>query len=78
MPLRYVTGPLGFGPAAGWEQGPCGRGLRGGLCGVRYSRGWWGNYPATKEEELNALKREKELMENELTNITKRIEELSK
>lgn len=80
MPGRDGTGPLGLGPATGWGRGPCGRGLRRGAWGAGYGRGYgrgW-NYPTTKENELNSLKREKELMENELENIRKRMEELSK
>ena len=78
MPGFNGTGPMGQGPMTGGGFGPCGRGLgirrgrRFGMgrgAGFRRGRGYrfWGtNQNYTKESEIEALKREKEVIEQEI------------
>jgi len=65
MPARDGTGPMGMGPRTGRGFGPCGR-------GTRFGRGYF--MPAslpTKEQEIESLKQEKELIEKRLKELEK-------
>ena len=78
MPGFDGTGPMGQGPMTGGGFGPCGRGLgirrgrgfrmvRGGGFGRgRGYRFWGANQNYSAESEIEALKREKELIEQEI------------
>ena len=84
MPGYDGTGPMGQGPLTGGGLGPCGRGLgrgygrgmgRGRGRGLGIRRGGRGlglarqNY--SPEDEVEALKREKELIEKEIESLEK-------
>jgi hypothetical protein len=82
MPNFDGTGPRGMGPRTGRGFGPCGFGLGwrqrfGAGRGMgRYFGGW--NWPQTKEDQVQALKDYKEALEEELEDVKKETEELSK
>ncbi len=73
MPKLDKTGPLGYGPLTGWGLGPCGQGL-GLKRGYGYGRGF--GRPWTRSEMLKALKGEKEILKEELTEIDEEIKSL--
>jgi hypothetical protein len=64
MPGFDRTGPRGLGPMTGRGMGCCGRGMRRG-----YGRGYGYNAPITEKEE-------KEMLEEEIKALQKRIKEL--
>ncbi len=67
MPRRDGTGPNGLGALTGRRMGSCGRGLSNGIGYGRNSQVY--SYP--KED----LQREKELLEQRIKDIDKKIEE---
>ena len=67
MPRRDGTGPNGYGPLTGRRMGTCGRGL---AAGQGYGRNL-STYPEAKDD----LKREKELLEQRLKDIDKKLED---
>ena len=81
MPRLDKTGPMGVGPMTGRGFGPCGMGM--GL-GRRFGmgRGMRGCFrwsvPQTKKDQLSALADYKKALLEELKDIDKEKEELSK
>ncbi len=82
MPGFDGTGPLGQGPMTGGGFGPCGRGLGRGLrrgrgfgMGRGFRRRFWGTTPVdySPENELEILKKEKELIEQDIAALEKEI-----
>lgn len=74
MPGFDRTGPRGLGPMTGRGMGCCGRGMRRGYgrgygFGAGYGRGYGYNAPITEKEE-------KEMLEEEIKALQKRIKEL--
>ena len=74
MPRFDRTGPRGFGPMTGRGMGCCGQGMgrgygRGYGFGAGYGRGYGYSTPITKKEE-------KEMLEEEIKALQKRIKEL--
>lgn len=70
MPMRDGRGPRwGGGPMSGWGMGPCARGSGFGRGYNRFRR-------MTKEDEIEMLKAEKEVVEQDLKDIDKRLGEL--
>jgi hypothetical protein len=68
MPRRDGTGPNGYGPLTGRRMGNCAR-------GYGYGQGLGRNqafYPETKEN----LKREKDLVEQRLKDLDKKLEDM--
>lgn len=82
MPNFDRTGPRGTGPNTGRGFGPCGFGFGwrkrfGSGRGMgRYFGGW--NWPQTKEDQAQALKDYQKALEEELEDVKKESEELSK
>jgi len=85
MPGFDGTGPFGQGPMTGWGMGPCGRGFRRGFgagrgmgfgrgFGRRFFRGYGANPNYSIEDELEMLKREKELIEQEISGLEKELQ----
>jgi len=79
MPGFDGMGPAGIGPRTGRGYGPCGLGLgwrrrfgRGRGMGRYFA---W-NWPATKEEEIKALKVYKKALKEELEDVEKEENEL--
>lgn len=82
MPNFDGTGPTGKGPRTGRGFGPCGmgfgrRGRLGGGCGLGRCFGCWRN-PQTKEEKMKALSDYRQALEEELDDLKKEEEEVSK
>lgn len=75
MPNRDKTGPSGAGPLTGRGFGPCGQGLRFGICGRGFGRGlgrYFGwNQPQTEEERQKALADYRQALEEELEDVKK-------
>ncbi|MCX6818398.1 MAG: DUF5320 domain-containing protein [Candidatus Aenigmarchaeota archaeon] len=81
MPSGDGTGPMGMGPKTGRQMGKCegaepvGRGL--GPCGRGLARGFGRGFgfrqlnPATREDEITALKYEKGAIEKRLKELEK-------
>ena len=66
-------------PVGGRGYGGRGRGFRGGGFGRGRGFGWAGagyGYPMASEQEITGLKQEAEYLQNALSEIKKRIEEL--
>lgn len=82
MPGFDKTGPMGTGPMTGRGFGPCGLGLGwrrrfGAGRGMGRYFGCW-NFPETKEDKLKALVDYKKALEEELEDVKKEEEEVSK
>ncbi len=82
MPGFDGTGPLGQGPMTGGGFGFCGRGYGRGIrrgrgfgMGRGFGRRFWGAAPLnySPEDELEMLKREKELLEQDIAALEKEI-----
>jgi len=81
MPNFDGTGPSGRGPL-GWGMGPCGRGMRNGM-GRGFGRRFNSNantavaqQELTKEEKVEMLSKEAELLKQQLKNIEESIKEI--
>ncbi len=76
MPRLDGTGPNGQGPMTGRGFGPCGQGIKRkfGMRGFRCP--FMSNKPVSPTDELPALKQEKELLEQDLADIKKEIQDL--
>jgi len=74
MPGQDRTGPMGAGPLTGRGLGPCGRGS-----GFGFRRGFgmgFGRRTITSTEEKEILQDELKAMEQEKTEIEKRLKEI--
>ena len=73
MPRYDGTGPLGSGPGTGWGLGPCGGGMgwrRGGGRGRGFGwRRFWGYGPYQPYQPQITKKEEKEILEDEVTDL---------
>ena len=80
MPGVDKTGPMGAGPMTGRGFGPCGCGMGWRHYGHQRGLGRYCgcNEPQTKEEKLKALADFKGALEEELEDVKKEEEELSK
>jgi hypothetical protein len=80
MPGVDKTGPMGAGPMTGRGFGPCGCGMGWRHYGHHRGLGRYfgSNEPQTKEEKLKALADFKGALEEELEDVKKEEEELSK
>lgn len=82
MPGFDKTGPMGAGPMTGRGFGPCGLGLGwrrrfGAGRGMgRYFGGW--SFPQTKEDKAKALAEYRKALEEELEDVKKEEEEVSR
>ena len=86
MPCGDGTGPLGLGPGTGWGYGPCGRRrrLRSFNRIPRISRKFFCRSPfyydyetpLTKQEEIEMLRKEENILESELKEIRQRLKTL--
>ena len=79
MPVFDGTGPMGMGQMTGKGFGPCGPGWRKGFRvgrGMGRYFGW--NLPQTKKDQLEILTDYKRALKEELEDIKKEEEELSK
>ena len=82
MPNFSGTGPTGMGPRTGRGFGPCGLGLGwrkrfGAGRGMgRYFGNW--NWPENKEDQSQSLKDYQKALEEELEDVKKESEDLSK
>jgi len=82
MPGFDKTGPMGAGPMTGRGFGPCGLGLGwsrrfGAGRGMGRYFGCW-NFPQAKEDKLKALTDYKKALQEELEDVSKEEESLSK
>jgi len=71
MPRFDGTGPWGMGPGTGWGLGPCGAGMgwrRGWGRGFDWRR-FWGYGPYQPYQPQITKKEEKEMLEDEVTNL---------
>lgn len=71
MPRRDGTGPNGYGPLTGRRMGNCSRGVG---YGAGYGMGFGRNSQSYSETKPDLLK-EKELLEQRLKDIDKKLEE---
>lgn len=79
MPAFDGTGPSGMGPKTGWGFGPCGFGLGwrkrfGPGRGLGRYFAW--NWPQTKKDQLEALKKYTKALKEELQDTEKELKEL--
>ena len=82
MPGIDKTGPLGTGPI-GRGMGPCGGGFAGRGRGRGFGRGFgmgWNAFPRgiTTDEEKVVLERQKDWLEAQVAEISKRLQEMEK
>ena len=82
MPGMDKTGPLGTGPI-GRVMGPCGGGFAGRGRGRGFGRGFgmgWNAFPRgiTTDEEKVVLERQKDWLEAQVAEISKRLQEMEK
>jgi len=82
MPGMDKTGPLGTGPI-GRGMGPCGGGFAGRGRGRGFGRGFgmgWNAFPRgiTTDEEKVVLERQKDWLEAQVAEISKRLQEMEK
>ena len=79
MPGFDTTGPMGMGSMTGRGFGPCfGFGWRHHGHHRGLSRYFCWNHPQTKEDKLKALANYKKALEEELDDVNKEEEEVSK
>ena len=85
MPRRDGTGPMGMGAGTGRGRGNCPQGIKSGLglaigmgLGLGLKRGFrnfW-RLNQSKEDELKELKTQAEVLEEDLSKVRERINEL--
>jgi hypothetical protein len=78
MPGFDGTGPLGYGPGAGWGRGPCGSGMARGRYYRRFLPRWGYSPYQSADSEKDFLEGELDNLKNEMNDIKSRLEELKK